>query len=165
MTDAFTAVDVLVARMESNPEDFRHGGKFTWVADATYEMIINYPDSTSTPKNNLKWLLTEQEQARLMAAYRNLARMQFQQEVFAKLCADPAERSPQRTEAMCLDPNGNIKIIGSQEVREKAQEVFAAEYDKYMQRQATEAQQNAARGVPWGSVLGGVTNTFFGGKK
>lgn len=160
MTDAFTAVDVLVARMESNPEDFIHGGKFTPVADAVYEMILNYPNSA--PKSKLQWMLTEQEQARLMAAYRNLARMQFQQEVFAKLCADPAERSPvQYTEAMRLDSNGNIKIIGSQEVREKAQEVFAAEYDKYTQRQAIEAQQNAARGVPWGSVA----NTFFGGKK
>ena len=161
MSDAFTAVDVLVARMEANPEDFRHGGKFRWVAEAIYEMIINYPDSTSTPKNNLKWLLTEQEQVRLMAAYRNFARMEFQQEVFAKLCADPEESR----ERMRIKSDGAMKIIGTQEVLAKAQEVLNAEYDGYMQRQAIEAQQNAARGVPWGGALGSVANTFFGGKK
>jgi len=161
MTDAFTAVDVLVARMESNPEDFRHGGKFTWVADATYEMIINYPDSTSTPKNNLKWLLTEQEQARLMAAYRNLARMQFQQEVFAKLCADPEESKYEWRVKNTEAP----KILGTQEVLAKAQGLFTKAHDDYLRQQATEAQQNALRGAPWGGVLGGVANTVFGGKK
>jgi hypothetical protein len=160
MTDAFTAVDVLVARMESNPEDFLHGGKFRWVADATYEMIINY--SNGTPKNNLKWILTEQEQVRLMAAYRNLSRMQFQQEVFAKLCADPAEESKYEWRVKNIEAP---KILGTQEVLAKAQEVLNAEYDGYMQRQAIEAQQNAARGAPWGGALGSVANTFFGGKK
>ena len=155
MSDAFTAVDVLVARMGSNPEDFLHGGKFKWVADATYEMIINY--SNGTPKNNLKWILTEQEQVRLMAAYRNLSRMQFQQEVFAKLCADPEEGR----ERMRIDSDGTPKIIGSQEVLAKAQGLFTKAHDDYLRQQAIEAQQNAARGVPWGSVA----NTFFGGKK
>jgi hypothetical protein len=161
MTDAFTAVDVLVARMESNPEDFIHGGKFTPVADAVYEMILNYPNGA--PNSKLQWMLTEQEQARLMAAYRNLARMQFQQEVFAKLCADPAEESRERIR---IDSSGNVgigapKILGTQEVLAKAQELFTKAHDDYLRGQATEAQQNAARGVPWGSVA----NTFFGGKK
>ena len=159
MTDAFTAVDVLVARMESNPEDFIHGGRFTPVADAVYEMILNYPNGA--PNSKLQWMLTEQEQVRLMAAYRNFARMQFQQEVFAKLCADPEESKYEWRVKNTEAP----KILGTQEVLAKAQGLFTKAHDDYLRQQAIEAQQNAARGAPWGGALGSVANTFFGGKK
>ena len=79
----FTAVEILIARMETNPDEFLRGGRLGYVADAIYEAALS-------PKleSERLWFLKDAERVKLIAAYREYCRMQFQAELLAKLLTE-----------------------------------------------------------------------------
>lgn len=79
----FTVVEVLIGRMESNPDEFLRGGRLGYVADAIYEAALS-------PKleSERLWFFKDAEKIKLIAAYREFCRKQFQDELFKKLFED-----------------------------------------------------------------------------
>ena len=76
----FTAVEVLIARMETNPGEFLHGGHLRYISDAIHEAALS-------PKleSGRLWFLKDEEKIKLVIAYREFCRAQFQTELFARL--------------------------------------------------------------------------------
>ena len=83
MSDNFTAVEILIKRMETNPGEFLRGGRLGYVADAIYEAALS-------PKleSERLWFFKDAEKIKLIAAYREYCRMQFQAELLAKLLTE-----------------------------------------------------------------------------
>lgn len=86
MSDNFTAVEVLIKRMETNPDEFLRGGRLGYVADAIYEAALS-------PKleSERLWFFKDAERVKLIAAYRDFCRTQFQAELFARLFEEKTE--------------------------------------------------------------------------
>lgn len=84
--EEFVVVDVLIARMESDPKDFLPGNKFYRIANSIYEISMGV--ATSKDSETLVWVLTEDEKARLIAAYKKFCRKKFQETVLHSLLKD-----------------------------------------------------------------------------
>jgi hypothetical protein len=80
MSDNFTAVEVLIGRMESNPEEFLYGGRLRYIAEAIHEAALS-------PKleSERLWFLKDAEKIKLISAYRDFCRARFQDELFTRL--------------------------------------------------------------------------------
>jgi len=81
MTELSNAVTVLIARMESHPEDFAVGGKFTGVADALYGMLGLVQD---IPRSSY-WFLTDADKEALTEAWKKYHRTAMDKEVMTKI--------------------------------------------------------------------------------
>lgn len=109
----FTAVEILIKRMETNPDEFLRGGRLGYVADAIYEAALS-------PKleSERLWFFKDAEKIKLIAAYREYCRMQFQTELFARLFEEKVEPI-QKSNALTAD-----------EMIKHAQTIFDQEYAK-----------------------------------
>ena len=113
MSDNFTAVEVLIKRMETNPGEFLHGGRLRYISDAIHEAALS-------PKleSERLWFLKDAEKIKLIAAYREFCRMRFQTELFARLFED---KEPVQAGLTPLTADETIK---------HAQTIFDQEYAK-----------------------------------
>lgn len=126
--DNFTAVEVLIARMETNPDEFLRGGRLGYVADAIYEAALS-------PKleSERLWFLKDAEKIKLIAAYREYCRARFQEELFVKLFEE-------KTEVL----QTNLTPLNT--LMEKQQALLQQEYKTRMAREY-EKQRAACVGV------------------
>lgn len=108
MSDNFTAVEILIKRMETNPDEFLRGGRLGYVADAIYEAALS-------PKleSERLWFFKDAEKIKLIAAYREFCRKQFQDELFKKLFEDkePVQKSNALTADEMILTTGGLKCF------------------------------------------------------
>lgn len=109
----FTAVEILIKRMETNPDEFLRGGRLGYVADAIYEAALS-------PKleSERLWFFKDAEKIKLIAAYREFCRARFQEELFTRLFEEKVEPI-QKSNALTAD-----------EMIKHAQTIFDQEYAK-----------------------------------
>jgi hypothetical protein len=81
MTELSNAVTVLIARMESHPEDFEPRNKFANVADALYGMLGLVQD---IPRSAY-WFLTDADKEALTEAWKKYHRTAMDKEVMTKI--------------------------------------------------------------------------------
>jgi hypothetical protein len=142
MTELSNAVTVLIARMESHPEDFKESAgepypKFAYLAIWLRIMCggENHKDK-GTPANPL-WHMTETDKEALKEAYRNLARKEFEGMVMRDIFDD-----------------------GSEE-RER-QSAYNASMQKRLAQQAVAQQQAAMNSYPYVANSTGITSAHTG---
>jgi hypothetical protein len=88
------AVTVLIARMESHPDDFGPGNKFAGVADALYGMLGLVQD---IPRSAY-WFLTDADKEALTEAWKKYHRTRMEKEVMEKIFDDGAEEREREME-------------------------------------------------------------------
>lgn len=93
--EVFNAVDVLIERMQSNPEDFDVRGRFYAIAEALTDMALG----AKLVSEHL-WMLTDQEKICLLNAYRALCRKNFQETIYNKLFEDAPAQSTRPTQLL-----------------------------------------------------------------
>lgn len=101
----FTAVEVLIKRMETNPDEFMHGGSLRYISDAIHEVALSHKLDSGR-----LWFLKDAEKIKLVAAYREFCRAQFQTELFTRLFEDK-EPAPVN-ERMRIDASGAVILGG-----------------------------------------------------
>lgn len=108
----FTAVDVLIKRMETTPEDFLRTGQLYFVSEAVHEMALS-------PKFESKrfWFLKDAEKVQLIAAYREYCRKKFQAELFRTLFSEKQFVSAPKMTSLTAD---DLALFERQRAKEKA---------------------------------------------
>jgi len=91
MTELSNAVTVLIARMESHPEDFNGAGqlgrpKFSDVANALYGLV-----GMDKEMAGAYWFLTDADKEALIEAWKKYHRTAMEKEVMLKIFDDGAE--------------------------------------------------------------------------
>lgn len=126
----FTAVEILIKRMETNPDEFLRGGRLGYVADAIYEAALS-------PKleSERLWFFKDAEKIKLIAAYREYCRMQFQTELFARLFEE-------KTEVL----QTNLTPLNT--LMEKQQALLQQEYETRMARQQSMMARQQSMPIP-----------------
>lgn len=82
----FTVVDLLCARMETNPDEFGPSGKFWDIAQPLSVMAVH-----ATLNSDSLWMLTDNERVKLLDAYRKMHRGLLQTRVFRKILITSTE--------------------------------------------------------------------------
>ena len=116
MSDNFTAVEVLIGRMESNPEEFLYGGRLRYIAEAIHEAALS-------PKleSERLWFLKDAEKIKLISAYRDFCRARFQDELFTRLF---------ETKTEVLQKSKPTKIFGTAEGIERGVKLLESYYEE-----------------------------------
>lgn len=78
-------VRILIERMETNPEDFEYGGRFSDIAETINEFC---QDSNRT----WFWFLSEEDKAALKRAWADKAGREFSEHVMKTLFEEPKEK-------------------------------------------------------------------------
>lgn len=99
----FTAVEVLIARMETNPGEFLHGGHLRYISDAIHEMAL----SVKLDSDRF-WFLKDAEKVQLISAYREYCRKKFQAELFKTLFSEKQFVPAPKPEAMRMSGGGSV---------------------------------------------------------
>lgn len=99
----FTAVDVLIKRMETTPEDFLHNGQLAHISDAIHEMAL----SVKLDSDRF-WFLKDAEKVQLISAYREFCRKKFQDELFKTLFSEKQFVPAPKPEAMRMSGDGSV---------------------------------------------------------
>jgi hypothetical protein len=86
MSELSNAVTVLIARMESHPEDFEVGHKFAGVADLLYGVL-----GLNEEKKYAYWFLTDADKEALLEAWKKYHRTRMEKEVMEKIFDDGSE--------------------------------------------------------------------------
>lgn len=99
----FTAVEVLIKRMETTPEDFLHNGQLYFVSEAVHEMAL----SVKLDSDRF-WFLKDAEKVQLISAYREYCRKKFQAELFKTLFSEKQFVPAPKPEAMRVSGGGSV---------------------------------------------------------
>lgn len=154
MTDNQTFVDLVLERMDTNPEEFIEGTpKFRW--DALMQAIRasgvgpqNNSLSVSTYYNNVLWALNEDEIKALGAKYREVYREFLRREFVKNIMDEPNTLNPRSSPSVFIGQasiaakgiQAPTKIITTTAMREQAEMVLQ------------DAIEKEAREGNWGAV-------------
>lgn len=101
MTELSNAVTVLIARMESHPEDFEmwgpHRAKFAGTAEALYGLV-----GLDEDKKNAYWFLSDADKEALIAAWRKFHLAKFGKDVMDTIFDDGSAEREREAEAQKL---------------------------------------------------------------
>lgn len=154
-------VEILIARMKSNPEDFDFGGKFGTYGNALAE-LAGGSQRVRRVEDDLApfYFLSEEDRTALVEAWNERMREGFTQGVMKTLMEDP---KPADEERIRFSSSGNVGINA---VTQQAQLNIAAQQAQYEANLRTQAmnnaynaQQNQLQGGLGG--LGAVAGGFF----
>jgi hypothetical protein len=145
MSELSNAVTVLIARMESHPEDFAVGGKFTGVADALYGMLGLVQD---IPRSSY-WFLTDADKEALTEAWKKYHRTAMDKEIMEAIFDDGE---------------------GARELEKVQMELQRAKQRAMMQNSALQGSsysygQNAMNAAQGMAIHSGMANTLSLGKE
>jgi len=133
-------VEILIARMKSNPEDFDYDGRFS-----TYGAIFAEMANNQSPHGGgMLYYLAEEDRTALLEAWNEHMRQDFTNNVMKTLVEDP----PQLVERKQLSKS----IIAPSSMINQAQQMVAnqqAAYNSPYQNQAS-----------WGGAIGIADSTF-----
>ena len=87
------AVTVLIARMESHPEDFEVGHKFAGVADLLYGVL-----GLNEEKKHAYWFLTDADKEALIEAWKKYHRTRMEKQTMEAIFDDGAEEREREME-------------------------------------------------------------------
>lgn len=154
MTDDKTFVDLVLERMDTNPDEFIEGTpKFRW--DALMQAIRasgvgpqNNSLSVSTYYNNVLWALNEDEIKALGAKYREVYREFLRREFVKNIMDEPNTLNPRSSPSVYIG-QGNLATKGIQTPTKILTTATMREQAEMMLQSAIEKE---AREGNWGAV-------------
>jgi hypothetical protein len=93
MTELSNAVTVLIARMESHPEDFEYEGKFYHLQDGLYGLA-----GLLEGKANSYWFLSDADRQALVEAWKKYHRTRMEKQTMEAIFDDGAEERERAAE-------------------------------------------------------------------
>lgn len=88
-------VEILIARMETNPEDFDYGGRFSTYGETLSEMANGLTQSV-----RVLYFLPEEDRTALIGAWNEHMRQKFTNKVMQTLVEDPPQLAEQKKESL-----------------------------------------------------------------
>lgn len=147
MTELSNAVTVLIARMESHPEDFSlytpHRAKFAGTAEALYGMV-----GMDKEKAGAYWFLTDADKEALIEAWKKYHRTAMEKEVMETIF-DDGSRELEKVEMQ----------MKQAQIRAQMQNAMMQSTGTYSPGQFVNAAQNSSGNT---GLLGSATHAFSG---
>jgi hypothetical protein len=147
MTDNQTFVDLVLERMDTNPEEFIEGTpKFRW--DALMQAIRaegvgpqNNSFSVSTYNNNVLWALNEDEIKALGAKYREVYREFLRREFVKNIMDEPNTLNPRSSPSVYIGQasiaakgiQAPKRLLTTAAMQSEAEQMLQAAYDREAQ--------------------------------
>lgn len=123
MENICDGVKILCERMETNPEDFEHGGKFYYYGQEIDQYLVD----GETRKHRMG-IFNREELDMLTGSYKNMAKARYTRSVIETLVEAPAEVEQPK-------PSKRGGPLTTKAIRESLKEdlnkAFATEYDTY----------------------------------
>jgi hypothetical protein len=163
MTELSNAVTVLIARMESHPEDFKHIGlsrpKFAELADYLTMLATGVPKGQKDYELSIRqayWFLTDADKKALVEAFKKMHYTDFEKGVMERVFDEQYYERQEEKERQRMQINAQMAAIGA------STGTYAVSTGAGHIVPMANAAQNAAQSSGYQGLLGSAgTNSGF----
>lgn len=164
MTELSNAVTVLIARMESHPEDFelyssKHRAKFAQTAEALYGLV-----GMDKEKAGAYWFLTDADKEALIEAWKKYHRTAMEKEVMERIFDDGAEEREAEVKRLQAQQrahiNAQMAAIGASTGTYQTTTIKPGQLSPLHHNAAQSGYQGLLGSAGNAGLLGGLTGIF-----